>query len=127
MSGLSVKLPLALDENDGFKLNKTFKEMVQQNLKNLCLTSPGEKCMDLNFGVGLRRYLFELNSGLTTSKIDSKIREQATKYMPFIEIQEIDFKNNEEEMDYNMLSMSIRYKILPLNIEAILNIVEKIN
>ena len=129
MAGLSIKLPIALDEEDGFKLNKTFKEMVQQNLKNLVLTAPGERIMDINFGVGLRHYLFELNNGLTFSTIESKIYEQTAKYMPYIEIREIEFKNSDtnEGMDQNTLSMNILYKIIPLNIEEILSIVEKIN
>lgn len=132
MSGLSPKLPISLDENDGFALNKTFEEMIQQNFKHLILTAPGEKVMDINFGVGIRRYLFELNdldNKLVTSQIESKIKEQVNKYMTFVEIQEIKFKNSYTNigLDYNLLAMEIRYKILPLNIEMILNIAEKID
>ena len=58
MAGLSPKLPIQKDPVDGFALTKTFKEMVKQNFKNLMLTSPGERIMDPEFGVGLRRFLF---------------------------------------------------------------------
>ena len=34
------------------------KEVVEQNLKMVLLTNPGEKIFNLEFGVGLRRYLF---------------------------------------------------------------------
>jgi hypothetical protein len=33
--------------------------VVDQNIKMTLLTSPGERVFDSNFGVGLKRYLFE--------------------------------------------------------------------
>ena len=33
--GLSVRLPLSLHPADGYALNKTYKQLVQQNLKML--------------------------------------------------------------------------------------------
>ena len=39
-------------------------KVVDQNLKMVLLTSPGEKLMNVNFGVGLRKYLFENNSSI---------------------------------------------------------------
>ena len=60
MAGFAPKLPLARDTGDGFALIKNFENMIKQNLKMLVLTSPGERIMIPDFGVGLRRYLFEL-------------------------------------------------------------------
>ena len=60
MYGVSPKLPLIVDDLDGhYGLTKTVREAVKQNFKNLILTSPGERVMDSNFGVGLRNFLFE--------------------------------------------------------------------
>ena len=58
MPGLSPKLPVAKDPTDGFALTKTYNEMIKQNLMNLVLTSPGERMMDIKFGVGIRDFLF---------------------------------------------------------------------
>ena len=55
MSGLSPKFPLTYSGADGhYSLNKTYSSMIQQNLKNLVLTSPGERkfqCLifDINY------------------------------------------------------------------------------
>lgn len=57
MAGLSPKLPVSRDSEDGYSLTKTYEEMVRQNLKNLLLTNPGERMMDPDFGVGMKRYL----------------------------------------------------------------------
>ena len=61
--GLSPKLPLQLDSMMGsYALNKTDKGVIKQNFKNLLLTNPGERIMDVRFGVGLSRFLFENRS-----------------------------------------------------------------
>ncbi len=88
--GISVKLPLSYDEVDGpFLLNKNLKEVVRQNLKNLMLTEPGERIMDADFGVGLKRLLFEPIHPVTYDKIKIRIRQQVKKYMPFLGLDNI--------------------------------------
>ena len=60
MYGISPKLPLIVNDLDGhYGLNKTIRQAIKQNFKNLILTSPGERVMDIQFGVGLRNYFFE--------------------------------------------------------------------
>jgi phage baseplate assembly protein W len=125
MAGISVKLPLSLDSQLGpYKLNKTLKDSIKQNFKNLILTNPGERMMDINFGVGLSRYLFENNSSALRQDITAKIHEQSKMYMPFIKIVSIDFKgpNDSVDIDRNSLSMKIKYSIGQLNISDILHI-----
>jgi len=91
MSGLSPKLPVQKDSIDGFSLNKTYKDAIQQNLKNLVLTAPGERIMDPDFGVGLRRFLFEQNVIEVYELIEERVESQVEIYMPFVEITEIIF------------------------------------
>ena len=59
MAGISPKLPLTRDKQDGYALNKTELDSIKQNVKMVVLTSPGERVMDPSFGVGIRKYLFE--------------------------------------------------------------------
>tara|TARA_R110000824_G_scaffold61867_1_gene164187 strand:- start:177 stop:611 length:435 start_codon:yes stop_codon:yes gene_type:complete len=91
MSGLSPKLPVQKDSVDGFVLNKTYKDAIQQNLKNLVLTSPGERIMDPDFGVGMRRFLFEQNVIEAYELIEERVESQVETYMPFVEITQIIF------------------------------------
>jgi phage baseplate assembly protein W len=130
MSGLSVKLPLVLDSDDGaYKLIKDFKSMVQQNFKTLMLTSPGERIMDIHFGVGLRQFLFEPNVDLVYDAISTKINEQVSKYMPFIQVDDIQFSHDTDDprLDGTFIKIRVFYIILPLDIEDILEVAEKIN
>ena len=57
-NGISVVVPLQKDNEDGFySLTKTLAQNIKQNFKNLILTSPGERVMIADFGVGIRNFL----------------------------------------------------------------------
>lgn len=115
-NGLSTKLPYSLDPDDGVQQNKTFEELVRQNLKNIILTSPGERVMDVKFGVGLRKYLFELNNPNLHSRISSKIREQVSKYLTYLEIIDITLTLPDENVEIpNVCNIKVEYKIKPLD------------
>jgi len=97
--GISPVIPLQRDDTDGFySLTKTLAQNIQQNFKNLVLTAPGERVMIPDFGVGLRNYLFESNELSTQSEIAEKINEQVNTYMPFINIDDIAFHGDSEQI-----------------------------
>ena len=116
MNGLSPKFPLRFDYATGpYTLNKTYKEMIRQNLKNLVLTNPGERVMDVNFGAGLRTYFFEPMTSTTYSQIAADINQQVKKYLPFVGIDNISFSGGEDiDGTANVLGVEIAYTITPL-------------
>ena len=126
MAGIAPKIPLNVDEENGFTLLKTIREVGQQNLKNLLLTAPGERMMNPDFGVGLRRYLFEHDGFEVRGRIITRINDQVAQYLPFLEIKDIVFEPTmdlgRQDMDNNTLKLSVAYIILPLAIEDILQI-----
>tara|TARA_R110002020_G_scaffold411804_1_gene621417 strand:- start:188 stop:583 length:396 start_codon:yes stop_codon:yes gene_type:complete len=126
MNGLSPKFPLRLDYAGGaYALNKTYRDMVKQNLKNLLLTNPGERIMDMSFGAGLRTYFFEPMIANTYPQIAADIEEQVKKYMPFIQVDSIDFTAGDESAGTsNVLGVAVAYTILPLQEEDEIKIQE---
>ena len=124
MAGLSIQLPLFTGAPNGYGLNDTYKQLVHQNFKMLILTAPGERMMDPLFGVGLRNYLFELDSAFVRSNITKKINEQVARYLPYIEINDISFISPEENnmLDTNFLGITIEYTIVPLQQSDLLDI-----
>lgn len=124
MSGFSPKLPLSLDPDDGYALTKSLKEVAKQNFKHLILTSPGERVMDPEFGVGIRSYLFENNGPATYGQIEARIREQTQKYLPYVQIDAISFGNTETNTNIseNFLSVRISYLIKKLAVADSLEI-----
>jgi phage baseplate assembly protein W len=67
MSSYAPFLPLTLDGQDGFVNIKDFGHLIKQNLKMLVLTNPGERIMMPNFGIGLKKILFELKKMVSFS------------------------------------------------------------
>ena len=128
MSGISPKLPLETNGTDGhFGLTKTVQEAAKQNLKNLILTSPGERVMDPSFGVGIREMLFEQNDQFARRKIFSRITDQVSFYLPYIEIINILFNDaaSDVSLDPNSLAIRLEYRIIPLNDLDLLDITIK--
>lgn len=117
MKTLSPKFPLYLSEEGGYASNKAIKEVVKQNFKNLVLTSPGERMMIPEFGVGLRNYIFEQSLEETAEKIEEALNQQIERFMPFIEVQA--FVPYFEE---NQMIISIQYFITPISESDILSV-----
>ncbi len=67
--------------------------------------------MDPDFGVGLKRYLFEMRTEEVNYEMNSKIREQVSKYLTYINIKNINFEN--DLLNENMITVSITYSISP--------------
>ncbi len=74
------KFPLSAGNHDTFELYEDVKQQINFYLKNLLLTSPGENISDPNYGVGLRRFLFEQNVESTRSTMLSSISSQISRY-----------------------------------------------
>lgn len=115
-NGLSPKLPLTKDPQDGYALNKNYVEMIQQNLKMLILTAPGERIMEPSFGVGLRNYLFRNNIEQTKNEISSIIRNQVEVYMPFVEVMKVNLQSRAtSELSENGILLNIDFRIVPID------------
>ena len=93
-------------------LTKNFLELASQNLKNVVLTSPGERVMDPEFGVGIRRFLFRNDISSVKGEIRGRIKTQVRKYLPYLDIISVDISN----LDTNsVMHVKISYKITPLS------------
>tara|TARA_Y100000310_G_C20373384_1_gene664596 strand:+ start:10 stop:396 length:387 start_codon:yes stop_codon:yes gene_type:complete len=116
-SGISPKLPLKHSKEDGFyEMHKETREAIKQDFKMLVLTSPGERVMDPQFGVGIRRYLFEPLTANTYESIRRRIISQASTYMSYIVINGMDFDDKgRQNSTQNTLYMKIFYEIPSLS------------
>jgi phage baseplate assembly protein W len=116
--GLSPVAPLKLDVVDGIALNKSYFQLVRQNLKMLLLTSPGERIMEADFGVGMRRVLFEADHPTTYATVSARIYKQCAQFLPYLEIKELEFFSQGTgypDMPDNTVRVKIVFNIKPLN------------
>ena len=65
--------------------------------------------MEPEFGVGMKRYLFQNFSDDVYSEIDSRIREQVAEYLPDVAIKRINFFLIEP--DSNNIAFKLEYSI----------------
>ena len=113
---LAPQFPLQINEETGAYAEYALTDLtkvVDQNLKMVLLTSPGERIMNPNFGVGMRKYLFEnettVNRGLgNLPPLRENILSQVNTYVPYITIQELDIGGSQYD---NVLNVKIRYSV----------------
>tara|TARA_B100000700_G_C14677589_1_gene683829 strand:- start:55 stop:429 length:375 start_codon:yes stop_codon:yes gene_type:complete len=109
-----MSLSLVLPLNIGSMGFESFSDSeataaIDQNFRMLLLTAPGEYVMDMNFGVGLRLYLFEQASEEVADSISAEIEEQVSQYMPYVILNDIDIKY--DNIDSNALTIRINYSV----------------
>jgi phage baseplate assembly protein W len=108
--GIGPKLTLAPNVEDGaYGLLKNISEVAKQNLKMIVLTNPGERVMDADFGVGLKRYLFELSNTQIKQVIRQKIIDQVSKYLPYVRVDNVNVASSRSNP--NTLGVRIEYSI----------------
>ena len=130
MKGIGPQLPFDVNETDGtYALVKTYKDQIKQNFKNLLLTVPGERIMNPNFGVGLKKFLFENDNPLIYDSVAEQIYNQVNKYLPYLRINDIIFNSFEydDSLPPNTLAVRVEYRIVPLELDDAIDIMGVIN
>ncbi len=79
---VTIGVAFPLNDVNMFKGTQTVKEQVKSNLINLLLTEQGERINEPNFGVGLKKLLFEQN--INKEELEEKINFQINFYIPEI-------------------------------------------
>ena len=102
---LTIGVAFPLDEINMFKGTRTIKDQLKSNLLNLLLTDPGERVMQPEFGVGLKKLLFE--SKIDTQGLNEAIHNQIQRFVPQIDLINSSLNFNP---DNHRLSIKIDYK-----------------
>lgn len=113
------KFPLRKKENSTFENVRDIKELIKFHLTNLLLTNPGEKISDPEYGVGLRKYLFENFSSEVAPDLEFAIEEGMSRYLSYLKLDGVSIEENE---DQNKLNIRIHYTILKTTEMQILEI-----
>lgn len=125
MANYAPKLPLTIDKIDGaYSLVRDLKELAKQNFKMLLLTEPGERVMIPQYGVGLKRKLFEnLNNSLLV-QIENLIREKTNFYLPYITITDINISVSDQfnNITEQAIEIKIYYNISSIKENDLLSI-----
>tara|TARA_R110002020_G_scaffold11020_2_gene41994 strand:- start:19 stop:432 length:414 start_codon:yes stop_codon:yes gene_type:complete len=104
----NVKIGVAfpLDEANMFSGTETEKEQIKANLINLLLTYPGERINLPNYGVGLKKLIFQQEQDINESSLLTIIERQTQIYIPRIQLQRVSTGSSE---DKHTLFISLTY------------------
>ena len=117
-ANLTPTLPLTKDDELEYKHVDNYADLIRQNFKNLLLTIPGERVMDVDLGIGVQRFLFE-NPSSATSSIKTETIQKTKRYMPFVKISNVMVEAGSDEQT---LIVRIFYSVPSMAIEEYNNL-----
>ena len=81
---VAIGVTFPFNGNAVFNSSYTTQDQAKSNLINVLLTEPGERVMEPNFGVGLKKLLFE--NQIKEDELEGRIKDQCAFYVPEIDI-----------------------------------------
>ena len=104
---VGLSFPLRRDKFNDFAMTKNSLQQAHHNLKNLLLTSPGERAMQPEFGSNMRAICFEQIDKNLPVTIEKEVRNAVEIWLPYINIQEVNTLT--EEQDQNKIYVEIKF------------------
>ena len=86
---------------------------IARAVRNIVLTTPGEKLFDPDFGSSVSEILFENVDDITAVSIQDEIRNCLNNYEPRVDLVNVDVNPN---FDENQFDVKITYKIVGIDI-----------
>jgi phage baseplate assembly protein W len=109
---LGIGINTSSNSNGIFAVNYTTLTQAKSNLQNLILTRKGERLQNPNFGCDIWDLLFEqINEETIGTKIESSILDAAGTWLPYLNIEQIVFDYNENDIDTNRISVDVKFSL----------------
>lgn len=100
------------DSNGVFAVNYTTLSQAKDNIVNLIMTRKGERTMQPEFGCDIWRLIFEPIVGETIEQdIERSIIEAVDTWLPYVNIEEILFDYNENDIDNNRIFLQVKFSL----------------
>tara|TARA_X000000368_G_scaffold378906_1_gene333600 strand:- start:140 stop:544 length:405 start_codon:yes stop_codon:yes gene_type:complete len=98
---VGVRFPLDHSQEGFFYKTKTILEQAKSNMRNLLLTSLGERVMQPEFGSTLMDIIFNQGPDVQND-VDESIREAVSNWLPYIIINEINMFQENNQVDVSI-------------------------
>ena len=98
---VGVRFPLDHSQEGFFYKTKTILEQAKANMRNLLLTSKGERVMQPEFGSTLMDVIFNQGPDVEND-IDEAIREAVSNWLPYVLINEINMFQEGNQVDVSI-------------------------
>jgi hypothetical protein len=107
--GIDYPLHKSTGVEGWFKSTSTTIDAVKNNIKLLLQTERGERLMQPNLGVALKRFLFQQIDSDTIVAMQDEIIDTMNFWMPFVEIKDIQVATDD---DRNTIKINITFNII---------------
>ena len=109
---LGIGINTTSNSNGIFAVNYTTLTQAKSNLQNLILTRTGERLQNPNFGCDIWDLLFEqINEETIGTKIESSILDAVGTWLPYLNIEQIVFDYNDNDIDTNKISVDVKFSL----------------
>lgn len=109
---LGIGINISSNSNGIFAVNYTTLTQAKSNLQNLILTRKGERLQNPNFGCDIWDLLFEqINEETIGTKIESSILDAVGIWLPYLNIEQIVFDYNDNDIDTNRISVDVKFSL----------------
>ena len=113
---IGIDLPFRKSDGiDGwFASTKTTIDAVKNNIRNLLSTNKGERFMQPNIGLNLKKYMFESFNADLKDEIKTEISDTFSYWLPFVQVQKLTVNMSEtlNSVGKNKLIISIIFNIV---------------
>ena len=110
--GIGWKFPIKLDSSGKFKLSK-YEEDIEESIRIILGTIPGERVMQPEFGCGIYEYVFSTINISNLALIEEEVKKALTLYEPRIEI--IKIKASADTNREGLVLIEIEYRVISTN------------
>jgi phage baseplate assembly protein W len=117
----SIRYPIAIDTSLGRLQEETdYAEHVEQLMRQVLFTSPGERINRPDFGCGLKRLIFAPNSEVSASLAQVSIFEALRRWLdPVISVNDVKVKAINETLEIRIVyTLKARQERRYLNLEV---------
>ena len=110
---LGIGINRASNSNGIFATNYTTLTQAKDNLKNLILTKKGERLQQPEFGCDIWLLVFEQIDGENLeNRIESSILDSVQSWIPNININQIIFDYDNNDIDNNRIALDIKFSLI---------------
>jgi len=113
--GRGWKFPVRLDPATGRIALSEYEQDVQEAIRIIVATAPGERLMRPDFGCGIHRLVFDTLSRATVGLFESRVREALVKWEGRIEILALDISM--KDAANGKLDIVLNYRVRETNNE----------
>ena len=121
-----LAFPIGTSTTGGYFAKNSGTQLVKNNLKQLILTSKGERVMLPNFGMNLKNYLFEQLDDQTFNNVKLEILNGLARYGQGVNLLKLGVFNNDDVTPTGLQGITVKLAVEIKNTDIITDVEVKV-